>query len=113
MAAAGITGKAAMPKGLRHGFGVKAFQSNVPPHLVQRWLGHASLKTTAIYGDVIGPEERAFAARMWGMRDEPRRAARAIPKQKLRAATRSAGPHERRKTRGRSKEASGGTCNVR
>jgi len=65
MAAAGITGTPAMPKGLRHGFGVNAFQSNVPPHLVQRWLGHASLRTTAIYGDVIGPEERAFAARMW------------------------------------------------
>ena len=28
-------------------------------------IGHASLRTTAIYGDVIGPEERAFAARMW------------------------------------------------
>ena len=62
-----ITGTPAMPKGLRHGFGVKAFQSNVPPHLVQRWLGHASLRTTAIYGDVIGPEERAFAARMWSI----------------------------------------------
>jgi integrase/recombinase XerD len=55
----------AMPKGLRHGFGVNAFQSNVPPHLVQRWLGHASPRTTAIYGDVLGPDERAFAARMW------------------------------------------------
>jgi integrase len=65
MAVAGITGLAAMPKGLRHAFGVDAFQSGVPPHLVQRWLGHASLRTTAIYGDVIGPEERAFAARMW------------------------------------------------
>jgi len=65
MAAAGITGMPAMPKGLRHGFGVNAFQSSVPPHLVQRWLGHASLETTAIYGDVIGAEERAFAARMW------------------------------------------------
>jgi integrase len=65
MASAGVTGTPAMPKGLRHGFGVKAFQSNVPPHLVQRWLGHASLRTTAIYGDVIGPEERAFAKRMW------------------------------------------------
>lgn len=56
-----------MPKGLRHGFGVNAFQSNNPPHLVQRWLGHASLRTTAtaIYGDVIGPDKRAFAARMW------------------------------------------------
>jgi integrase/recombinase XerD len=65
MASAGITGTPAMPKGLRHGFGVKAFQSNVPPHLVQRWLGHASLRTTAIYGDVMGADERDFAARMW------------------------------------------------
>jgi integrase/recombinase XerD len=65
MAAAGITGTPAMPKGLRHGFGVNAFQSNVPPHLVQRWRGHASLRTTTIYADVIGPEERAFAKRMW------------------------------------------------
>jgi integrase/recombinase XerD len=65
MASAGIIGTQAMPKGLRHGFGVRAFQSNVPPHLVQRWLGHASLQTTGIYGDVVGPEERAFAARMW------------------------------------------------
>ncbi len=65
MMAAGVTGAPAMPKGLRHGFGVNAFQSNVPPHLVQRWLGHASLSTTAIYGDVVGREERAFASRMW------------------------------------------------
>ena len=65
MAAAGISGAPAMPRGLRHSFGVNAFQSNVPPHLVQRWLGHASLRTTSIYGDVIGPEERAFAERMW------------------------------------------------
>jgi site-specific recombinase XerD len=50
-AAVGITGTPAMPKGLRHGFGVDAFQSNVPPHLVQCWLGHASLRTTAIYGN--------------------------------------------------------------
>jgi integrase len=65
MEAADIAGTPAMPKGLRHGFGVKAFQSMVPPHLVQRWLGHASLRTTAIYGEVVGPDERAFAARMW------------------------------------------------
>jgi integrase/recombinase XerD len=65
MAAAVISGTPAMPRGLRHSFGVTAFQSNVPAHLVQRWLGHASLRTTTIYGDVIGPEERAFAERMW------------------------------------------------
>jgi integrase/recombinase XerD len=64
MAIASIHGGCAMPKGLRHGFGVVAFQ-HVPPHLVQRWLGHASLRTTAIYGDVMGREERSIAARMW------------------------------------------------
>jgi hypothetical protein len=65
MAAGGITGTPAMPKGLRHGFGMHAFQASVPPHLVQRWLGHASPRPTAIYGDAVGPDERAFAARMW------------------------------------------------
>ena len=66
MKAAQITGTPAMPKGLRHGFGVNAFQSNVPPHLVQRWLGHASLRTTAIYGDVIGRRTNARSPRrMW------------------------------------------------
>jgi integrase len=65
MRSAGLSGTAATPKGLRHAFGVAAFQANVPPHIVQRWLGHASLRTTAIYGDVSGREERAFAARMW------------------------------------------------
>ena len=65
MVAADVNGLAAMPKGLRHGFGVNAFQSLVPPHLVQRWLGHASLRTTSIYVDVIGADERMFAERMW------------------------------------------------
>jgi site-specific recombinase XerD len=66
MAAANVSGTPAMPKGLRHAFGVNALQSLVPPHLVRRWLGHASLRITAIYADVTGPEERAFAAKMWG-----------------------------------------------
>jgi len=43
---------------------VHAIQSKVPLHLVQRWLGHASLRSTAIYLVVTGPEERAIAARM-------------------------------------------------
>ena len=65
MTTAGIGGTPASPKGLRHTFGVSAFQANVPPHIVQRWLGHASLRTTAIYGDVSGHEERMFAGRLW------------------------------------------------
>ncbi|HEX4409028.1 MAG TPA: site-specific integrase [Xanthobacteraceae bacterium] len=65
MAVAGIIGLPAMPKGLRHGFGVNAVQSNVPLPLLQKWLGHARIETTAIYLNVIGPDEHAFAARMW------------------------------------------------
>jgi integrase/recombinase XerD len=64
MKRAALSGSAAMPKGLRHTFGVAAFEA-VPPHIVQRWLGHASLRTTGIYGDVSGREERLFAARIW------------------------------------------------
>lgn len=52
-------------KGLRHGFAIHALRSGVPVTLVKRWLGHARLSTTEIYLDVIGPEEREFAARMW------------------------------------------------
>lgn len=62
---AGVSGAYASPKGLRHGFGVHAVQSNVPLHVVQRWLGHAAMSTTAIYVDVVGSEEYAIAERMW------------------------------------------------
>ena len=65
MRAAGITGPQASPKGLRHGFGVAAVQANIPLNLVQRWLGHADLATTAIYVDAVGVEEKELAARMW------------------------------------------------
>jgi hypothetical protein len=56
-----------VPSVMLHGFGVNAFQSNVPSHLVQLRLGNASLRTRSIYGDVIRPEERTIAARMWGI----------------------------------------------
>jgi len=64
MKSASVSGAAATPKGLRHTFGVAAFQA-IPPHIVQRWLGHASLRTTGIYGDVSGREEHLFAERIW------------------------------------------------
>jgi hypothetical protein len=63
--AAGIRGAQASPKGLRHGFGVATVQARIPLNLVQRWLGHAQLSTTAIYAEAIGPEEQEIAARMW------------------------------------------------
>lgn len=64
-AAAVPGGPQATPKGLRHGFGIHAIRSGVPLNLVQRWLGHASLSTTAIYANALGAEERELAARMW------------------------------------------------
>ena len=33
--------------------------------VLQRWLGHSSLETTAIYPGVMGAEERLLARRMW------------------------------------------------
>jgi integrase len=65
MAAAGIVKGPAMPKALRHAFGVGGTQSGVPLNIIQRWLGHADIQTTAIYTDVMGDEERMLADRMW------------------------------------------------
>jgi len=66
MAEAGILpGIHATPKGLRHGFGLHAISSGVPLNLVQRWLGHARMETTAIYLQALGQEEREIASRMW------------------------------------------------
>lgn len=73
MKSADIHGGHASPKGLRHAFGVRALQANVPLTLVQKWLGHADIATTAIYTNVLGPEERQIAARMWRNRTGPER----------------------------------------
>ncbi len=53
------------PRGLRHGFGVSAVTSGIPLNMVQKWLGHAQLSTTAIYADAVGAEEKSIASRMW------------------------------------------------
>lgn len=73
MEKAHISGPWATPKGLRHGFGVRAVQSGVPLHMVQRWLGHADMKTTAIYAGAVGPEERDIASRTWLKQDSRER----------------------------------------
>jgi integrase/recombinase XerD len=66
MVAARLEGPHASPKGLRHGFGVAAVSAGIPLNLVQKWLGHAQLTTTAIYADAVGAEEQNVARRMWG-----------------------------------------------
>ena len=60
-----IYGVHASPKGLRHGYAIHALQCGVPLNMLQKWMGHADIETTAIYGNACGPEERRIAERMW------------------------------------------------
>lgn len=71
----GIDGPRASPKALRHGFAIEAIQAGVPLNIVQRWLGHASMATTAIYTSAIGPEELKLADRMWAAQPNAEEAA--------------------------------------
>ena len=65
-AVAGIPKAIAMPRALRHTFGVEgATRANIPLGTIKRWLGHARLESTIIYCEAVGAEERALAARMW------------------------------------------------
>lgn len=65
MKAAKISGTHAAPKGLRHGFGIKAVTSGVPLNALQKWLGPAQLSTTSIYAVATGPETKPLAERLW------------------------------------------------
>lgn len=58
-------GPHANPIGLRHGFAVHAINKDVALNMVQKWMGHADISTTAIYADAIGEEEQNIASRMW------------------------------------------------
>ncbi|MEQ1730837.1 MAG: hypothetical protein ABL982_20910 [Vicinamibacterales bacterium] len=55
------------PHQLEKHVGSAALEKNVPLNIVSRWLGHANLQTTAIYGQFTGKEERGLAARMWAV----------------------------------------------
>ncbi len=65
MSEAEINGTKACSRGLRHSFAVNSVMHNVPLTLIQKWMGHASITTTAIYLNVLGAEERNFAKRTW------------------------------------------------
>jgi integrase/recombinase XerD len=69
MQTAGIANAQCKPKALRHGFAVDAVLNGVPLNIVQRWMGHARLETTAIYASVLGEEERELAQRTWKVLD--------------------------------------------
>lgn len=55
----------ANPKSLRHAFGVEATLEGVSLTMIQKWMGHADLRTTTIYTQVTGREERRLARRTW------------------------------------------------
>ncbi len=65
MQAAGIGNAQCKPKALRHGFAVDAVLNGVPLNILQRWMGHARLETTAIYASALGEEERILARKTW------------------------------------------------
>ena len=62
----GILGEGhAMPKAIRHSFGIGHAQSKTPMNMTQQWFGHAKVETTHIYMNACGEEERDFASRVW------------------------------------------------
>ena len=65
MKMAKIEGVGANPKGLRHGFAIACIDKAIPLNMVQKWMGHSSITTTAIYANATGEEERKIAARIW------------------------------------------------
>ncbi len=65
MAAAGIEGVQATPKGLRHSFVIQHQELGTPEHMIQRWAGWASRDMMEIYGRAVGQEETTIAQRLW------------------------------------------------
>ena len=44
---------------------VHAIRCGIQLHLLQKWMGHASMATTAVYANILGEEEWRVARRMW------------------------------------------------
>jgi integrase/recombinase XerD len=65
MAVVGLHGAVACRKAFRPDFGAGMIQAGIPVTLLQRWLGHARLSTTAICTEVTGLEELSMAAKYW------------------------------------------------
>ncbi|HEX9665235.1 MAG TPA: site-specific integrase, partial [Thermodesulfobacteriota bacterium] len=34
-------------------------------NMLQKWMGHAKMETTAIYANAVGAQQHDIAARMW------------------------------------------------
>lgn len=64
---AGISGKMASPKGLRHSYGVSMVTADkpVPIHVLSRLMGHSDSKVTEIYLQVVGEEYSTLVNDAW------------------------------------------------
>ena len=51
-------------KGLRHSYSVVAVKAEIQLDMLQKWMGHADMKTTAIYANALGEEERAITVKV-------------------------------------------------
>lgn len=65
MAKAGVTGKKATPRGLRHSMGVILALNKVPANTIKNVLGHAAIKNTLIYLEIIDDERRELVSQVW------------------------------------------------
>jgi len=61
---AGIEKDRRHPHVFRHGFAVNAVLSGVPPLVLRRWLGHASIDTTLIYTEVLAQDTKVYLEKM-------------------------------------------------
>lgn len=67
MARAGIKGKQATSKGLRHGFGIAMLSGEkaLPLNILRDLMGHSDTKITEIYISAIGAEKRKMVMNAW------------------------------------------------
>jgi integrase len=65
MQIAGVPPFIANARALRHSFAVEAVQNQIALSVIQRWLGHAKIESTALYAAPLGAEERRLAKLLW------------------------------------------------
>ena len=65
MEAAGLSGKKATSRGLRHSMGVMLALEKVPINVIKKVLGHAAIKNTMIYLDIIQEDRRDLVTQIW------------------------------------------------
>jgi len=64
---AGIKGKQATSKGLRHAFGIAMLSGEkpLPLHILAQLMGHSDTETTEIYTQAVGEEKRHLVMQAW------------------------------------------------